>query len=81
MASKVRDPDGTYDRFKELAEAYRDDRTLENYVRLRALDNDPLRRASEAIGGADRGWLDGKRSGTVVELKNGRRLDSQDSQF
>jgi integrase len=44
--------------------------TTQRYAHL---DADPLRRASEAIGGRIAAALDGKRSGSVVQLKRGRR--------
>ena len=45
--------------------------TTQRYAHL---DADPLRRASEAIGGRIAAALDGKRSGSVVHLKRGRRI-------
>jgi integrase len=45
--------------------------TTQRYAHL---DADPLRRASEAIGGRIAAALDGKRSGSVVQLKRGRRF-------
>jgi integrase len=42
-------------------------------ARYTHLDNDPLRRASEAIGGQIAAALDGKRSGSVVPLRGRRR--------
>jgi hypothetical protein len=42
-------------------------------ARYAHLDNDPLRSASEAIGGRIAAALDGKRGGSVVQLKGGRR--------
>ena len=44
--------------------------TTQRYAHL---DADPLRRASEAIGGRIAAALDGKRAGSVVQLKGGRR--------
>jgi integrase len=44
--------------------------TTQRYAHL---DADPLRRASEAIGGRIAAALDGKRAGSVVRLKSGRR--------
>jgi integrase len=44
--------------------------TTQRYAHL---DADPLRRASETIGGRIAAALDGKRGGTVVELKGRRR--------
>ena len=44
--------------------------TTQRYAHL---DADPLRRASEAIGGRIAAALDGKRAGPVVQLKGGRR--------
>ena len=42
-------------------------------ARYAHLDNDPLRRASEAIGGRIAAALDGKKSGSVVPLRGRRR--------
>ena len=44
--------------------------TTQRYAHL---DADPLRRASEAIGGRIAAALEGKRGGLVVQLKGGRR--------
>jgi integrase len=44
--------------------------TTQRYAHL---DADPLRRASEVIGGRIAAALDGKRGGSVVQLKGGRR--------
>ena len=44
--------------------------TTQRYAHL---DADPLRRASEAIGGRIAAALDGKRAGSVVQLKGSRR--------
>src|SRR5205823_4234804 len=44
--------------------------TTQRYAHL---DGDPLRRASEAIGGRIAAALDGKRGGSVVQLKGARR--------
>jgi integrase len=44
--------------------------TTQRYAHL---DADPLRRASEAIGGRIAAALDGKHTGSVVQLKHGRR--------
>jgi integrase len=44
--------------------------TTQRYAHL---DADPLRRASETIGGRIAAALDGKRAGTVVQLKRGYR--------
>ena len=44
--------------------------TTQRYAHL---DNDPLRRASEAIGGRIAAALDGRRPGSVVQLEGGRR--------
>jgi integrase len=44
--------------------------TTQRYAHL---DADPLRRASEAIGGRIAAALDGKHAGSVVQLKRGRR--------
>jgi integrase len=44
--------------------------TTQRYAHL---DADPLRRASEAIGGRIAAALDGKHAGSVVHLKRGRR--------
>ena len=44
--------------------------TTQRYAHL---DADPLRRASEAIGGRIAAALDGRRAETVVPLKGGRR--------
>jgi integrase len=43
--------------------------TTQKYAHL---DADPLRRASEVIGGRITAALDGKRRGSVVQLKGGR---------
>jgi integrase len=42
-------------------------------ARYAHLDNDPLRRASENIGGRIAAALEGKRGGAVIQLKDGRR--------
>jgi integrase len=42
-------------------------------LRYARLDADPLRRASEATGGRIAAALDGKRAGSLVQLKGGRR--------
>ena len=42
-------------------------------ARYAHLDNDPLRRASEAIGGRIAAALDGKKHGSVVPLRGRRR--------
>jgi integrase len=44
--------------------------TTQRYAHL---DADPLRRASETIGGQIAAALEGKRGGPVVQLKGGRR--------
>ena len=44
--------------------------TTQRYAHL---DADPLRRASETIGGRIAAALEGKRGGPVVQLKGGRR--------
>jgi integrase len=44
--------------------------TTQRYAHL---DADPLRRASEAIGGRIAAALDGKRLGSIAQLKDGRR--------
>jgi len=44
--------------------------TTQRYAHL---DADPLRRASEAIGGQIAAALDGRRAGSVVQLKDIRR--------
>jgi integrase len=44
--------------------------TTQRYAHL---DADPLRRASEAIGGRIAAALDGRRAGSVIQLKGGRR--------
>jgi hypothetical protein len=41
--------------------------------RLAHLDVDPLRRASDTIGGRIAAALDGKRLGSVVQMKGRRR--------
>jgi integrase len=42
-------------------------------ARYAHLDNDPLRRAAEAIGGRIAAALDGKKGGSVVPLRGRRR--------
>jgi hypothetical protein len=42
-------------------------------ARYAHLDNDPLRRASEAIGGRIAAAMEGKKSGPVVVLRGPRR--------
>ena len=44
--------------------------TTQRYARL---DADPLRQASEAIAGRIAAALDGRRTGSVVQLESGRR--------